>query len=134
MVDTTKITRYKQVQQILDRAAAGSSADYDGLGDFWNKPLSQLLELELHGIRIIAPAEAPVASCCHGGSADSPSESRSSRSGLVRGLRGQAPFDASQYPRLMWGGQTVPEEEIGFIADWIDDGCSPSDHQISFDA
>jgi tyrosinase len=133
MVDTAKITRYKQVQQILDRAAAGSSADYDGLGDFWNKPLPQLLELELHGIRIIAPAAVPVASCCHGGSADSTAESRSARSGLIRGLRGQAPFDGSQYPPLPWGGQSVPADEIAFIADWIDDGCPASDHQTSFD-
>jgi tyrosinase len=132
MVDTAKITRYEQVQQILNRAAAGSSADYDGLGHFWNKPLSQLLELELHGIRIIAPAPAPVASCCHGGGADAAVESRSARSGLIRGLRGQAPFDGSQYPRLMWGGQTVSEEKIGFIADWIDDGCPAGDHQTSF--
>ncbi len=133
MVDTAKITRYKQFQQILDRAAAGSSADYDGLGDFWNKPLSQLLELELHGIRLIAPAEAPVASCCHGGSAESAAESRSAKSGLVRGLRGQAPFDGSQYPQLPWGGQTVPADEIVFIADWIDDGCPAGDHQTSFE-
>lgn len=133
MVDTAKITRYKLFQQILDRATAGSGADYDGLGDFWNKPLSQLLELELHGIRIIAPAAAPVASCCHGGSAESATESRSARSGLIRGLRGQAPFDGSQYPALPWGGQSVPEEEITFIADWIDDGCPASDHQTSFD-
>ena len=47
MVDTAKITRYKRVKQILDHAAAGSSTDYDGQGQFWNKPLSQLLELEL---------------------------------------------------------------------------------------
>lgn len=131
MVDTANITRYEQVQQILDRAAAGKSADYDGLGDFWNKPLSQLLELELHGIRIIAPAQAPVASCCHSG--DSAAESRSARSGLIRGLRGQAPFDGSQYPPLPWGGKPVPADEISFIADWIDDGCPASDHQISFD-
>jgi tyrosinase len=134
MVDTAQVTRYEQVKQILDRAAAGSLADYDGLGAFWHKPLPQLLELELHGIRLIAPAEAPVASCCHGGGADSAAESRSARSGLIRGLRGQAPFDGSQYPQFMWGGKTVSEEEVGLIADWIDDGCPPSDHQISFDA
>lgn len=131
MVDSAKITRYKQVQQILDRAASGSSADYDGLGDFWNKPLSQLLELELRGVRIIAAAEAPIASCCHSGSADSAAEARSARSGLIRGLRGQAPFDGSQYPPLPWGGQTVSADEIGFIADWIDDGCPAGDYQIS---
>jgi tyrosinase len=133
MADTAQITRYEQVQQILDRASAGSTADYDGKGQFW-KQLSQLLEVEIYGVRMIAPADAPAPSCCHAGAAgDAAVESRSARSGLIRGLRGQPPFDGTQYPRLPWGGQIVPEEEIDFIADWIDDGCSAKDHQISFD-
>ena len=134
MADTAQVTRYEQVKQILDRAAAGGATDYDGKGLFWHLPLSQLLQVEIYGVRVIAPAEAAAsASCCHH-EADMSSSSRSARSGLVQGLRGEAPFDGNQYPPLPWGGQTVPEEEIGFIAEWIDDGCPAGDRQISFDA
>lgn len=132
MADAAQIiNRYERVQQILDRAAAGSTVDYEGLGRFWHLPLPQLLELEIYGVRMIAPSEAPAPSCCHS-EAPAAAASRSARSGLIRGLRGQPPFDGTQYPPLPCGGQTVPEEEIGFISDWIDDGCPASDHQISF--
>lgn len=136
MADTAQVTRYEQVKQILDRAAAGGAVDYDGKGLFWHLPLSQLLQVEIYGVRMIAPSEAAASSsCCHQeASADMNSAKRSARSGLVQGLCGQAPFDGTQYPPLPWGGQTVPEEEIGFISDWIDDGCPAGDHQISFDA
>src|SRR5712691_11001690 len=134
MADTAQVTRYEQVKQILDRAAAGGATDYDGKGRFWHLPLPQLLQVEIYGVRMIAPPEATAsASCCHH-EADTNSTNRGARSGLVQGLRGQAPFDGTQYPPLPWGGQTVPEEEIGFISDWIDDGCPAADHQISFDA
>jgi tyrosinase len=132
MLDTAQITRYEKVKQILDRGAADSSVDYDGLGPFWHLPLAQFLQVEIHGVRMIATAEATAPSCCHGGTADTPAESRSARSGLIRGLRGQTPFNGTQFPRLPWGGQIVPEEEINFIAEWIDDGCPESDHQTSF--
>lgn len=132
MLNTAQITRYERVKEILDRGAAGSSVDYDGLRLFWHLPLPQFMQVEIHGVRMIAPAEAPAPSCCHGGTADAVAESRSARSGLIRGLRGQAPFDGNQFPRLLWGGQSIPEEDIAFIAEWIDDGCPASDHQTSF--
>src|SRR5258705_12809671 len=121
MLETAKITRYEKVKQILDRGAASSKVDYDGLGPFWHLPLPQFLQVEIYGVRMIAPAEAPAASCCHGGAAEAPADSRSARSGLIRGLRGHSPFDGTQYPPLPWGGQTVTEEDINFISAWIDD-------------
>lgn len=134
MADTEQVTRFEQVKQILDSAAAGGATDYDGNGLFWHLPLPQLLQVEIYGVRMIAPAEVTsTGSCCHH-EADTTSTKRSARSGLVQGLRGEAPFDGTQYPPLPWGGQTVPEDEIGFISDWIDDGCPADDHQISFDA
>ncbi|MCA9964851.1 MAG: tyrosinase family protein [Anaerolineales bacterium] len=49
---------------------------------------------------------------------------RSEQSGLIKGLRGQAPFDGSQFPPLLWQAkQPVSAENINFIAAWIDDGC-----------
>ena len=130
MADSKSITRYARVKQILDEAAAGGAKDYDGKGLFWQQPLPKFLEVKIFGIRMIAPPKLPVASCCHSGGE---AETRSANSGLIRGLRGQAPFDGTQYPPLPWGGKTVAEDDIGFIADWIDDGCPSDDHQISFD-
>src|SRR5437660_24267 len=117
MADNAQITRYELVKQILDGAAAGSSADYDGRGRFWDLPLPQFLEVEIHGVRMIAPDEPPAPSCCHGGAAEATANSRSARSGLIRGLRGQTPFDGTQYPSLPWGGHAVPDDQISFIAE-----------------
>jgi tyrosinase len=130
MADTKQITRHDRVKEILDQAAAGGAKDYDGKGLFWQLPLPELLEIKIYGVRMIAPPKAPAAPCCHG---TAEAESRSASSGLIRGLRGEAPFDGTQYPPLPWGGKTVPQDEIGFIADWINDGCPPDDHQTSFD-
>ena len=97
MPDASPTTRYEQVKQILDRAAAGSQADYGGSVPFWHLPLEQFLDAKVYGIRMIAPPEAPVHSCCHGPTADTAMKRRSARSGLIQGLRGHAPFDGSQF-------------------------------------
>ena len=131
-------TRHDRVKEILDRAAGDSAADYEGLGRFWKVPLDQFLELKVCGVRMIAAAGAATRSCC---SAQSPTgdtaaeqrpryRGRAAASGLIQGLRGQSPFDGSRFPRLPWGGATVDEEDIQFIADWIDDGCPANDHEI----
>ena len=135
MGDNTQTTRYEQVKQILDRAAGQNPADYNGRGRFWHLPLSQFLTVEIYGVRMIAPPEPAVHSCCHhGGEAgEAPASRRSARSGLIKGLRGQSPFDGSQFPPLLWGGQAVAATDINFIADWIDDGCPESDRQTSFE-
>ncbi len=134
MADTSHGTRYERVKEILDRAAGESSADYDGHGNFWHLPLAQLLEVEIYGVRMIAPIGTATRSCCHRDeiAADAKSAGRGAKSGLIRGLRGRPPFDGSQYPPLPWGGQAVPDAGIAFISDWIDDGCPASDHRISF--
>jgi tyrosinase len=121
-------TRYQRVINILDTAAAGGASDYDGKGLFWHLPLPKLLEVEIYGVRMIAPVESASASCCHHVEAGS----RGARSGLIIGLRGESPFDGTHYPRLPWGGQPVSESDISFIAEWIDAGCPADDHQTSF--
>jgi tyrosinase len=137
-------TRYARVKQILDDAAAGSSADYGLGGAPWHLPLARLEEVEVYGVRWIAPAAAPLAAAksgCGCGCAtsaqspqgDAPGEGvprypgRGAASGLVRGLRGQAPYDGSVFPRLPWGGTAVEEDDIAFISGWIDDGCPADD-------
>jgi len=46
---------------------------------------------------------------------------------LIKGLKGQPPFDGSQFPRLPWGGKPVAFDDIAFIEQWIDDGCPETD-------
>ena len=121
--------RYQEFQKILDQAAGDSAADYDGLGRFWTSlPLRELLEADLHGIRLIAPEKPPVSDCgCGCGSCGTATASRSSRSGLILGLRGLPPFDGLQYPRIPWGGTVVSDADIEMIAEWIDDGAPAED-------
>jgi tyrosinase len=140
----TNPTRYQRVREILDRAAGDSPAEYGGRGRFWDLPLAELLEAEVYGVRMIAPAPAAAGSCCcksaQGPAGDDaadrlpPFPGRGAASGLIQGLRGQAPFDGSRFPPLPWGGQPVAEDDVRFISDWIDDGCPPEDRVIaSFD-
>lgn len=139
MPDIAETTRYERFVEILDRAAGDSTANYGGAGAFWRSSLPDLLTVKVHGVRMIAPAEAAKMSCCADhepapGSADEIRTGRGDASGLVRGLRGQAPFDGSLFPPLPWGGQRVAEEDIRFIADWIDDDLPPDDRELaSFD-
>jgi tyrosinase len=72
-------------------------------------------------------------SCCGpkelpgGGGGSKSSKGRGAASGLIKGLRGEFPFDGTQFPPLMWGGQRVSASDIIFIQSWIDDGCPASD-------
>lgn len=116
-------SRYQRVKAILDAAAGKSTSDYGGAGKFWDHGVEKLATARVYGVAMIAPAEA--APCCE-------PESRSTRSGLVRGLRGLAPFDGTRFPPLPWGGTRVAEADIGFIADWIDDGL-PDDRIATID-
>ena len=145
MTEANRPTRYDTVRAILDAAAGDSTADYAGVGRFWHLPLPALLQVEVHGVRMIAPAEVAVhACCCDHGIESPPSQAadatdgrpppypgRGAASGLVRGLRGQAPFDGLRFPRLPWGGHAVAEADIRFISDWIDDGCPSADRELA---
>ncbi len=105
-------TRYEQVKEILDKAASNSKADYDGAGLFWQRPLSDFLVATVGGVRMIESGN-------------------SATSGLIRGLRGETPFDGSRYPALPWGGTPVTSADIDFIAEWIDDGCKEDDRVLA---
>jgi tyrosinase len=115
-MDTGALTiPYARVKAILDEAAGSSTADYGGAGRFWADGAQVLEEAEIFGVRMIA--EAPAHACCAVDGA------RSEGSGLIKGLRGEAPFDGNRFPRLPWGGSTVTPADIARIADWIDAGC-----------
>ena len=119
-------TRHQRVKDILNAAAGASTADYGGIGRFWELSAAQLKILKLEGVALIAP-ESP-SSCCE------PAASRGAASGLIKGLRGEAPFDGGRLPPLPWGGSRVADPDIDFIAEWIDDGCPSDDHLSSIAA
>lgn len=127
---TTKpSTRFEHVREILRKAAGNAEKAYGGL-PLWKFSREQLLDAKLYGIRLIAPEkEASGGACCH--SADEEGGSRARRSGLIKGLGGQAPFDGSQFPQLPWDGKPIPYEEIQEISDWIDDGCPAEDAELA---
>ena len=145
MANVMTPTRWQRVQEILDRAHTEEPV-YAGARRFWAE-LDTLLAAEIHGVRMVAPAQAAGGTgcgCgtpgCGAGPADfvEPGEDagpapkypgRGAASGLIRGLRGQAPFDGSRLPRLPWGGPRVDDDEIRFISDWIDDGCPTGDRR-----
>jgi len=137
MTNTAQTTRYDRVQEILDMAAGASTADYDGHPHFWRSPLNEFLEVRVHGVQMIAPAGVKPSCCCDHEMPQSesgegpPYPGRGAASGLVKGLRGQAPFDGSSFPPLPWGGKPVSNDDINFISDWIDDGCPPDDREIA---
>ncbi|MEA2819169.1 MAG: tyrosinase [Bradyrhizobium sp.] len=117
-------TGYERVKQILSAAARpGAGPGSGGKAKFWDASLDDFKKGNIYGVRLIA--DEPKASCCA-------SESRSANSGLIKALRGEAPFDGTRFPPRPWGGAPVAEADIQFIADWIDDGCPADDHQ-SFD-
>ncbi len=153
MSNIKPLSRYQQVKLILGKAQGDDECpDYDGYGQFWNRPHEEFINMNLYGVRmIVLPDEGDNSghsesnsdtSCCHD---DSPKETtsggccgtssgspvqrgNSAASGLIKGLKGQFPFDGTQFPKLMWNGaQEVSAADIKFIADWIDAGCPEED-------
>lgn len=143
-LDAAPPSRHARFRQIMNAAAGSAHADYQGYGRFWELPLAQLRQLELYGIPMMraggappAPTAAagPASCCCPAPAAPSSAAAAGPQTGgggddagLVRGLRGQFPFDGTQFPPLPWGGTRVGEADIRFIAQWIADGC-PDEQQ-----
>jgi len=51
-------------------------------------------------------------------------DTRSSNSAIIKGLKGEYPFDGKMYPKLLWdSAYEASESQIQTIADWIDGGC-----------
>ncbi|HEX8451442.1 MAG TPA: tyrosinase family protein [Longimicrobium sp.] len=128
------LTRWERVQALLDDAHS-KQPEYAGAGRFW-RDLETLNAAEIHGVRMVAPAQAAApGGGCGCGSCPPPSPEgapfpgRGATSGLIRGLRGEPPFDGSRLPRLPWGGKRMSEDDIRFISDWIDDGCPAEDYR-----
>ncbi len=147
--------RFSEVKAILNSIQGKTVPDYQGLKAFWLDH-DTLLSAVLYGQRMIAPGPEQAGdngygqasgSCCGSDKSHPPSTgcwpsgggrgdgggggrdtSRSEQSGLIRGLRGQAPFDGSVFPPLLWNAERVATTaEISTIAAWIDDGCPDDD-------
>lgn len=152
-----KPSRYQRVKAILNQAQGGALPNYQGYCRFWELPLPEFQKVVIYGVRMIAPATSssttpfpalpatPASSSCCGSTAAQPAApasccapatpapgaqpGRGAASGLIIGLRGELPFDGTQFPRLPWEGQAVADSDIQFIEDWIDAGCPPEDEE-----
>ena len=97
------MTRYEQVQEILDSAVNHQSIGKHG--NFWRgKTLAEFVAAKVFGRPLLLVGN-------------------SVQSNLVRALRGLAPFDGSQLPRMPVGFPPVADEQIRIVERWIDDGC-----------
>jgi hypothetical protein len=98
------MTKYERVQQILENAVEGETIGEHG--NFWrNRTREEFIALQIFGtVPLIIVGDG-------------------AGSNLVKSLRGQPPFDNSQFPRMPVGFPPVQETDIAFIQQWIDDGC-----------
>jgi tyrosinase len=101
---------YERVQAILNQATGEGTPSHDRKGKFWDLPLQDFLVLSIYGIRVIAPEETP---------------NRGANSGLVIALKGEPPFDGTDFDRMPQGRPPVGNTDIDWIRQWIDDGCKP---------
>lgn len=108
------------VQKILMDASGGEASAFAGLG-LSGFTRDQFLAATIAGVPLIVLAKT--GSCCSGGSTSV------DQSGLLRGLRGVAPFDGSQFPRLPWGRPVMKPDDITAIAQWISDGLPEEEPQ-----
>ncbi|HEX2058644.1 MAG TPA: tyrosinase family protein [Actinomycetota bacterium] len=109
-----RTTRHARFKEIMDAAAGDARAGHGGAGRFWELPIEELLVARIDGVPLVAP----------------PQKGRGAASALVKGLRGEAPFDGTRFPRLPWGGTPVPDDAIDFISEWIDDGLPADDREV----
>lgn len=92
--------RYGHIQRILSEATRGSNPRHTGANKFWELPLTQLLQAQVYGLRLVAPR----------------GNGRGSNSALVKALRGTLP----DFPRMPLHRPPLPDAEIAYIEHWID--------------
>jgi tyrosinase len=133
--DTNWQVRLTRIQQILHEAAGGDERAYGG-APLWSLSHDELLLAEIDGVRLIAPEQRATSSCCQKAppAPAAAAPGRGARSALVQGLRGERPFDGSQYPQLPWGKAPMSLDDLQLVSDWIDDGCPAQDRVIAYDS
>lgn len=98
------MNRFERVVQILDEAIGGPNVEIGRHGAFWRVPRDEFIVFKVFGF------------------VDAVVVGNGASSNLVKALKGEVPFDGSEFPQMPVGGR-VPDEEIAFIERWIDDGC-----------
>ena len=101
-------TRYQRVQDILNRAAGDGTPFHEDRARFWNLPLVEFVALTVYDVPIIAPEGAD----------------RGARSGLIKALKGEAPFGTGgDFPQMPLNRPPVAPGDIAYIQNWINDNC-----------
>lgn len=99
------MTRFEQVVKIMDDSVGGPTAPVRAHGPFWRrKTRDQFVALKVFGLDLLILGQG-------------------ASSNFVKALKGQTPFDGTQFPRMPAGRPPVSSESVAFIERWIDDGC-----------
>lgn len=109
-------SRFATIQEFLKKSAGEDPAAYGGF-ELWTFSRDQFFSTLLAGLPLIAPLTAKK-SCC---------SQLPTSSALLLGLRGEQPFDGTQYPRMPFGREPWPAHDIEIVARWIADGAPASD-------
>jgi tyrosinase len=121
----TVSSRFDRVRQLLEKAADGQASAFGGLA-LWSLPHDQWATAKLLGLALIE-TKAAAHCCCK----TTQSGADTGTSALLLGLRGQQPFDGTQFPRLPWGRPTMTEGDIAEIAEWIAEGAPETDPETT---
>ena len=100
--------RLEDVRRILNAVVGNRMPNHSGKGKFWNLPRNEFVATVVRGLPVVVPGD-PVAS------------------GLIKAIRGTAPFDAPPLHRMPRNGPYVSEPDIVFIEGWIRDGAPDAD-------
>lgn len=106
------ISRFERVKQILDKSVNGE--DFGAHGAFWRGLTRDAFVAEVvFGQQLLVVGDGDA-------------------SNLVKALRGEPPFDENFFGRMPVGRPPVPDDEIAFIRQWIDDDCPDEPVQVAF--
>ncbi|MEZ6141572.1 MAG: YCF48-related protein [Zavarzinella sp.] len=105
------MNRFQRVQEILDTAVGGPSAPAGPHSAFWRGiTRDEFVAKKIFGLELITVGSG-------------------AGSILIKALKGETPFgadtgnDEADYNRMPSGRDPVPNEDITFIQQWIDEGC-----------
>lgn len=104
------MNRFSKVIAILDDSVGGSTSPAGPHGAFWRSiSRDDFVVRSVFGLQLIEVGNGAA-------------------SNLVKALKGEVPFDGSNFNRMPAGGLVpVSDDDIKFIEAWIDDGC-PADN------
>ena len=97
-------TRLTEVRRILNTVVGKRMPSHSGKGKFWNLPRDEFVAAVVRGLPVVVPGD-PAAS------------------GMVKAIRGTAPFNAPPLYRMPRNGPYVSDADIAFIEGWIRDGA-----------